>query len=202
MINSSEFQFVYCENGVQNEKFADSVRELLVLCDKEFIPPLSFRNSSTQKDFSGSSQSPNEISGITLYLNDLMKQNNIFVLDGENLIAFMSFKPNHFKFPFDTIIEPNEVNNYISTLIVHPKYRRFHIAYRLYDYIENLLNNDNMMACISTRTWSTNVSHINLLKKRGYKFIYSAKNDRTDNEGNIVDTVYYLKYNYSEKNSD
>ena len=42
----------YCET-VADSGYARDIQELLKLADKEFIPPLSARGSSTQQDFTG-----------------------------------------------------------------------------------------------------------------------------------------------------
>ncbi len=46
-------------NKVTNENFKKDILELLTLCDKEFVPPLSARSSTTQSNLA-----PSEEAGI------------------------------------------------------------------------------------------------------------------------------------------
>ena len=63
----------------------------------------------------------------------------------------------------------------------------------MYEYIENILINNIESPYISTRTWASNIPHINLLKKRSYENTYTIKNDRILEDGTKIDTVYFGK---------
>lgn len=87
----------------------------------------------------------------------------------------------------------DDINNYISTICVKKEFRRKGITGKMYEYIENVLPKDTASQYVSTRTWSTNIAHINLLKKRNYDNTYIMKNDRTLEDGTKVDTLYFGK---------
>ena len=83
-------------------------------------------------------------------------------------------------------ISPKELPNiYISTLIVSPNARGKGVTKALYGKLFSEYENIN----IFTRTWSTNIAHIKILEKYGFKVIQVIKDDR----GNGIDTIYFKK---------
>ena len=175
-----------------NTDAAKSVYDLLIACDKEFVPPLSTRNTTTQVDFSSncilSEMYPYQ------YWVDILKQQNILAIADNHVIGIMSFKYNYkLSECFDTHIRIDSINNYISTICINKNYRGYGIAGKLYNYIENNLPNGYKSDYVSTRTWSTNRNHINLLYKYNYMLIYAIADDREHN-GIKLDTLYFIKH--------
>lgn len=187
-----QIKFEFWEQIDMNTDIAKSIYNLLIACDKEFVPPLSTRNTTTQVNFN---------LGCTLsdlypyqYLTDILKQQNILAIVDDLIVGIMSFRYNYkFGEAFDINISKDALNNYVSTICINKDYRRYGIAGRLYNYIENNLPNKYKGDYVSTRTWSTNKSHINLLYKYNYSLAYTVANDREYN-GTKLDTLYFIKY--------
>ena len=156
-------------NGIP-EEYKQQIKDLLILCDSEFIPPLSFRTSSTQQDLKLDEQKQRSIDS---YFACTCAQINNFIIKKDKVIGFMSYIE-------DTVTNP-EV--YISTIIVHPDYRQEQCAQKLYQYIFQHYTNTK----IRVRTWSTNVGHINLLSRLGFSEYRRMKDDR----GEGIDTIYF-----------
>lgn len=179
-------ELIKCKNYMNN------ILDVLIECDKEFVPPLSSRNSTKQADFNfigiyDTDNKPME------YFKKITEQHNILAIEDGIVIAFMSFIYNYDRNELFNKNNINDINNYISTICVRKEFRRKGITEKMYEYIENDLPNDIASQYVSTRTWSTNISHINLLKKRNYENTYTIKNDRILDDGAKVDTVYFCK---------
>lgn len=179
-------EFIECKNYMNN------ILDILVECDKEFVPPLSVRNSTKQTDFNfigihDTDNKPME------YFRKITEQHNILTIEDGIVIAFMSFINDYDKNEFFHKNNIADINNYISTICVRKEFRRKGITEKMYEYIENNLPKDRASLYVSTRTWSTNLAHINLLKKRNYENTYTIKNDRILEDGTKVDTVYFGK---------
>lgn len=166
------------------QELSDSQKEdiwkLLILADKEFVPPLSERNSTVQKKFD--SIESMEMTLPVAYYENLLKQSFLLVFDKERVVGFMSYIPCY------EIVLPEETTitaDYISTIIVHPDYRSKGITKALYYFLVEQKSSGN----IATRTWSTNYAHLNILNSLGFEKIYTIKDDR----GKGTDTVYYCK---------
>lgn len=160
------------------------ISELTRESDREFVPPLSQRFSTTQQSFSVDN---NHHEGLTSYLDEMFNQDFLIAIDhnksannSENIVGFMSYKPHS-----PALKSPDEKSCYISTLVVSKAYRRLGIARQLYHRISMIAS--EYQETISTRTWSTNASHLGLLEELGFDLIKTIKNDRLEG----VDTVYY-----------
>lgn len=68
--------------------YRDQIRDLLILADKEFIPPLSARSSSTQKDLSG----VQDTGGIDDYFAAMVSQPVVLALEGAQVLGFMALR--------------------------------------------------------------------------------------------------------------
>ena len=77
----------------EQEKYYDQIFEMMIAGDKDFIPPLSARSSTTQKDLTSSQGS---IDGLKSYFEEMKKQRFMVCLDGEILVSFVSFKSANF----------------------------------------------------------------------------------------------------------
>ena len=162
---------------VKNKKILSGIRDLLVLCDKEFTPPLSARSSTTQLDLHSSEESK---SGIEEYFVEISKQSAVVATFKGEVVGFVSFK---YDYVCEYITKDFAPNVYVSTIIVHPKYRHRSIASSMYEVLIKKLPKHY----IFTRTWSTNLSHIRILLSLGFHEHCQISNDRGEN----IDTNYY-----------
>ena len=151
--------------------------KLLECADAEFVPSLSSRSSSTQQELCGSAQNAN---GIHPYFEQLKAQRFAAAFENGKLIAFVSYKENY---TCDEIVQNELPNIYISTLVVSPEARGKGVTKALY----SALFSEYKTANVFTRTWSTNVAHIAVLKKFEFEEIHRIPNDR----GVGIDTVYF-----------
>ena len=160
---------------LENEQFLLQLRELLILADKEFIPPLSSRSSTTQQ-WLGSAVG----NGIDAYYEEMKQQCFVLALEGDTLAGFMSFKINH----KGAHIPPGE-NLYASTAVVHPDFRGQGLMTAFY---REMIRAYPQLP-IYTRTWHKNAGHLKVLGKLGFQCIDLIPNDR----GEGVHTVYYYR---------
>lgn len=163
-----------------------AVMEMLREADHDFVPPLSARSSSVQRDFS----SPAEGDGVAAYFEELKRQRFVGIYREGALIAFASYKENY---TCDRIGEEDRPNIYLSTLIVRPEARGQGITTAFY----RKLSEEFQDRKIFTRTWSTNAAHIRVLAKYDFRPTAVLK----DHRGAGIDTVYFKKdpANYAEK---
>lgn len=171
-----EFKFLTKE---ECEKHYDVFYKMLEMGDDEFVPPLSARSSTTQKNLNGGKKSEN---GIKAYLDGMLGQNMLVCEEGGEICGFVSFKNDY---TCDCIKDTDKPNIYISTALVNPDFRGRKITAKMYEY----LFNENTDKNIFTRTWSTNIAHTKILLKFGFSELLRIENDR----GCGIDTVYYAK---------
>jgi len=197
----------YCGNIVSGTKLAQAVYDLMVMSDKDFIPPLSDRSSATKTLAEQSDDYIYYYPVVDHYYEIILGQKNIIALVDEKIVAFMSFRHDfEKKFYFPTEANANDKINYVTTLCANPDYRGRGLAKDLYDFIENKLPKEVWADCVATRTWHTNESHIKILQKRGYKLTCTLHKERFDKVGFynqspeskpreefFLDTVYYCK---------
>jgi len=158
--------------------YQDDVWELLCASDKEFVPPLSERNSTTQQSFSGDEVNKR---GPVTYYQQMLQQEFILAVENEKVIGFLSFIPDH-----SLQVKGKEFEcDYVSTIVVSSGFRGHGIAWKMYHTLFENRKGKNF----ATRTWSTNYSHIHLLKKMGFELVALLPNERGDG----IDTVYYFK---------
>ena len=162
---------------ITDPAFQEDIWNLLVLCDHEFVPPLSSRGSTTQADLEVEETEgaiPKE------YFNNILAQNNLVAIEDGHIVGFMSFKKNYV---CENISSEYAPNLYVTTIIVHPDYRHQGIAGKFY----NRLMRKFRKHYIFTRTWSSNKGHLRILTQLGFHgHCYLA-----DDRGPGVDTVYY-----------
>ena len=163
----------------EQQHIYDDVYRMLELADNEFVPPLSSRSSSTQRDFLENTKNRD---GIRKYFEQLKNQRFAVALEDGVLIAFVSYKENH---SCVEISQKELPNIYISTLIVSPNARGKGVTKALYSRIFSEYETVNVF----TRTWSTNIAHIKILEKYGFEVVKVLEDDR----GNGIDTIYFKK---------
>lgn len=171
-------QILILEKDNQQSIYTDAYK-MLEAADNEFVPPLSFRSSSTQQNLSGNTQNAD---GIQQYFTQLKGQRLAAAFEKGQLIAFVSYKENYTctEIPQDAL-----PNIYISTLVVSPSARGKGVTKALYNKLFAEYEGVN----IFTRTWSTNTAHIKILEGYGFSIIKVLENDR----GNGIDTIYFKK---------
>lgn len=160
-------------------KYYDEILEMLIAGDDDFVPPLSTRSSTTQKDLTSGKKSRE---GILNYFEEMKKQRFAVALENDNLLAFVSYKENYTNNEITTGHLPNI---YLSTLISKPEARGKRLTQLLYGTLFDHYKDCNIL----TRTWSTNGAHIHILSKFNFETLCTLKNDR----GEGIDTVYFLK---------
>jgi ribosomal protein S18 acetylase RimI-like enzyme len=161
------------------EQYADDIRELLVLTDEEFHPPLSGRDGPTQT----SDLDTERNDAIDDYLDEMMAQPFLLALDDDRVVGVLAFRHGYEADALGDFAP----SNYASTLVVHPDHRRRGYARRMYDRLLADLPPAYRSQYVTTRTWSENETHQPLLDDLGFQRIRTIENDR----GEGVHTVYY-----------
>jgi len=167
------------------ERFSDGIRRLLITAHDEFVPPLTAREGTTQReDLDNAALETDDVDeAIEPYHSQCIDQHLIACHEGEELQGFMSFRNNY----CTSELEGYQPSNYISTIIVEPAHRREGLARRMYETILSDLPAEIRSPYVTTRTWSTNVSHLLLLEDLGFENVATLPDDRGDG----IDTVYY-----------
>lgn len=164
-------------NTTEHEKYYKQIKNMLVIADSEFVPPLSQRCSTTQADMT-----PNSNGGIENYFNEMKNQRFVVAVENDELLGFVSYRENH----TSDDIEPDYVPNiYISTLIVSSNARGKGLTRRMYDHLFQTYSSSYIL----TRTWSTNIAHIKILEQYGF----TTHKVLIDHRGKGIDTVYFVK---------
>lgn len=162
--------------SVATSGYGKEIRQMLALADKEFIPPLSARSSTTQATLSGNGYG----NGIDAYYAAMENQPVIIAMVDGAVAGFMAFKFDH------TCDEIKRTPNvYASTCVVDPAHRGKGMMRKFYEKMIGLYPGRP----ICTRTWSTNVSHLHVLEKLGFSQIACLK----DHRGPGLDTVYFWR---------
>lgn len=166
--------------SVAESGYAEQVRQLMVLADKEFIPPLSARSSSTQSSLT---DADSDTGSVDAYFASMVSQPVILALENEHVAGFMAFK-------FDHICQQIRClpNLYASTSVVHPDFRGRGLMRGFYEAM--IARFPDRSVC--TRTWSTNFSHLHVLGRLGFSEIARLK----DHRGVGLDTVYFCRQAY------
>ena len=164
-------------DSVSSCGYAEDIQALLVLADKEFIPPLSARGSSTQKDLTGSTIVSD---GAKDYYNTMSGQPVVVAVENGRCFGFMAFKRDYVCEYYQKL-----PNLYASTCVVHPDGRGKGLMQGFYQTMIDLFPQCN----IYTRTWHTNVPHLKVLDRLGFSLLVRLP----DHRGPGLDTVYYSK---------
>lgn len=182
---------LFVKDLIEKPQYIKFIEHIVNKCSDEFFPPLAGRTGTQQKDLKWYTNGVHEI-GVSTYVEQLLKQENIFVVSDDKIVGFMSFIHNCHEATFDAF--DGGANNFISTICVEPKFRRCGAAKKLYDFIEQKLPSALKADFTSTRTWSENHAHLSLLDARGYTLVYRIIDDR-EYQGQRADSAYYAKKN-------
>lgn len=169
----------YLAEEIVSEQYRQQIFEMLVEADKEFIPSLSARNSTTQKYLNEVKEKESLLP--VSYLKHLLNQHWILAKVQNKVVGFLSYCSNY----TDGVVGLEQAGDYISTIIVRKEYRGQKITIGMY----NKLFEETKAPWIATRTWSTNYAHLCILQKLEFQMIKRILNDR----GVGIDTVYYQK---------
>jgi len=159
--------------------YEDAIWSLLEIADEEFVPPLSARTGAKQRD--GLDDRSGE--DLSTFFEACLDHEFIIARKNDDVVGFLSF---HDGYNIEEL-EGYLPSNYVSTVIVHPDHRRSGYARQLYEHLLGALPNGHRQPYVTTRTWGTNDSHIELLEEFGFDCIARIKNDR----GPGIDTVYF-----------
>jgi ribosomal protein S18 acetylase RimI-like enzyme/aspartate/glutamate racemase len=165
------------------ESIKKQLWKILLEIDYEFVPPLSFRDSTT---FSFDSDLKNT-KVPEVYYQNLLKQELMVSMrkNTDEVVGFVSYIPNY------TITHDNHSFKcfYITTIGVTKGARGNGIAKQFYKKIEEEAKKKATCTKVATRTWSMDKTHIRILESMGYKKVIEIENDR----GLGIHTVYYAK---------
>lgn len=173
---------IVLRNKITDMEEKEQIRSLLMTCDKDFIPPLSVRNSTSQIDWS---QIGGKGDGIEEYLENISQQHVILWKENGVIRAFITWK-DHFRGEY---LPEYPDSCYLTTLCIDPAYRGQGISERLYELAETEIRVKFPDSAITLRTWSGNRAQEHILHKIGYHVVRVLENDR----GEGIDTVYYAK---------
>ena len=182
--------FLKLENEISKD-VKNQIWKILQEIDYEFIPPLSYRESTTDQFENDNIETEN----LQPYFDGLLEQKIIVSKKkaSNRITGFMSYKPNYQvvsnKEHSVTNKEISFSSHYISTIGVTKGARGNGITRMFYKEIEKEVAKSKENNWVSTRTWSTNITHIRILESLGYENIIEIKNDR----GAGIHTIYYAK---------
>jgi ribosomal protein S18 acetylase RimI-like enzyme len=160
---------------VAQPQLVGSVRHLLATVDREFVPPLSSRSDTV------SMESPASKPGLDAYLEAMREELWLLAQRGGAVVGLLSFRHALANRPLAAYAP----SLYATTLAVAPAARRTGVARTLYDALERQAL-ERRVPYVTTRTWSTNTSHLRLLDERGFVVV-----DRTpDDRGGGIGTLY------------
>ena len=173
---------VVVRDGIEDRKEKEEIRQLLELCDQDFVPPLSHRNSTSQTNWA---ETEEKTDGIAEYLENICSQHVVLWKEEGVVRAFMTWK-DHFNCEN---LEAYPDSCYLTTLCVWPDYRGQGISEVMYAEAEKDIAAKFPGSRITLRTWSTNGAQEHILDKLGYSLVRRLKDDR----GEGIDTVYFVK---------
>lgn len=154
----------------------DQLYGLLSMCDEEFVPPLSTRNSTTQTDLR-TSTGETANGDVSAYYDSIAKQEQLRMYSADKLVGFASYV--HREDDDGTSVA------YLSTILTHPEHRGEGLSRKMYAALFAMLDED----VLELRTWSTNGAHLHVLDKMG--FVESKR--IVDDRGEGIDTIYFRK---------
>ena len=164
----------------QKKSYGAQILDILRACDKDFVPPLSARFSTSDTTFSAETGVEN---GVNAYFEDMMRQHVLAAIEDGALLGFVTFATDLVNGVLGADTLPNL---YICTLLLSPAARGRGVTAKMYAHLfDTLYPRVNLF----TRTWSTNHAHMKILDRFGFDLIKRIENDR----GEGIDTVYFGK---------
>ncbi len=173
---------------LSNNKTSDEVWSILCEVDNEFVPSLSARESSFQNQLQLEKTKNGEINPHS-YFKETLKQDFILAIDTttNEVVGFMTFINNYSCKELDHY----SPSNYITTIAVSKAYRGKGITKDLYRFLfDGAIPVNKQNKFITTRTWSTNYSHLKILEQLKFQVAATLTNHR----GQDIDTIYFVKH--------
>ena len=166
--------------GTADDATLDTIWNILVVVDREFVPPLSARSGTLERCLTQETIWGGPVS----YFDQLTHQHVVLARVGNEPAAVMSFIRGY----RDGALADWSPSTYVSTTAVLPRFRRRGLGAALNEYVEH---RPETIAdrYVSRRTWSTNTGNLALLAAAGYSEVLRLPDDR----GPGVDTVYFVK---------
>ena len=168
-------------NKHAKNSWRSEVYYLLSNADKEFLPPLSARNSTSQKELKTRKFLED---GVENYFQEMWAQEFLLATVGakeKQLAGFMSYKNG-----YEVSLSGGSIKSWnVSTVVVAPEFRGQGITTRFYTELQKRAKIAKYP--IVTRTWSTNHAHLKILHQLGFKMVMRLPDDR----GEGIDTLYY-----------
>ena len=166
---------------ISDPRIESQIWELLCECDTEFIPPLSCRNGPLCSNLKNRRQAARP----TSYFEAIKGQAFVTAeLDG-GVVGFLSFIRG-FR---DDNLKGWCPSNHVTTICVKGEHRGRGVGLRLYDFLMNRLPPAMRSPFVSTRTWNTNESHLNILDSLGFELVTIIENDRVPG----INTLYLAR---------
>lgn len=181
---SKDIHILFLPDLSEEPVLREDVWKIVCECDREFVPPLSARTTTDQKNLNlARSGEAKPLS----YFETLARQRFLIaqIRESGETAGFMSYR---YSYVFDNLPEYSPCN-YLTTLCVKQELRRRGIAGMLYHHVLHHLPDQERCGNVVTRTWSTNDKHSPLLKQLGFKLVRRLG----DHRGEGIDTVYWAK---------
>lgn len=175
----SRVKIEFLRPSVDLASLSGAIWQMLKEADHDFVPPLSARTD----DASRMDARPSRIGPIGYFDRVMMAYMFLASIDDQPT-GFISFRV-HESNPSLPEFTPC---TYITTTIVRPQFRRMGIGTMLNAAVENLPE-DMASPWIARRMWSSNVSNLELMAKRGYSEVVRLPNHR----GNGIDSIYMAR---------
>lgn len=156
------------------QRVHSAVWELLQQVDSEFVPPLSSRRDTL-------SMTPTSGNSLADYFRAMSHESWVVAaLDGL-IIGFVSFVVGQ---------DPPALSNsspsaYATTVVVSRAHRHCGAALSMYAELKQVTRAAGLRY-VTTRTWSTNDSHLRLLYRLGFEVVFRVGDERTAG----IDSIY------------
>lgn len=168
--------------------YRDGTWSLLCRIDREFVPPLSARNSPTDVNLANKTAANStgalNVAEPVAYFKELLAQKTIVALEGDQVAGFLSYRKDYFVPEVEATTDA-----YVSTVGVAPEMRGRGVSRLMYRCLFDLISKDDRIEDqpVMTRTWTTNASHIKVITDFGFQLIRQIDNGR----GEGIHTVLY-----------
>lgn len=155
----------------------EGVWALLRDVDDEFVPRLSSRSDTV-------STVPSVDTTLAAYVDALRMESWIVASDSAGVVGVVSFVSGYCQPP----LERWAPSAYVTTVAVTGARRRQGVATAMYEKLI-IGAREAGLPWVTTRTWSTNTSHLGLLRQLGFREVMRMSADREPG----VDTVYLAR---------
>lgn len=163
--------------GDASSVFSDGVWKLLRAVDDEFVPRLSSRTDTVA---TGSGVG----GAIAVYMDAVRSESWVVATESSVVVGVASFLAGYRQPP----LEQWAPSAYVTTIAVVKERRRQGIATAMYAELARAAERAGL-SWVTTRTWSTNASHLGVLRRLEFEEVVSISAQR----GPGVDTVYLAR---------